>query len=270
LNYRYSIQIQIQFKLRAKLNISSKFNSKNVFLIINSTPKRNVLHWRCARQRFRTEMSKQTTLSFAPSPPPPVEEEEEEEEGELLEEHQYEDELEGEDEVAVVDGDEEFQDGTELQHSQYGPNTPNKNKRSTTAAPKGSWVTIKRLRNHPALPSMTHVCTRKGCWRLIHMSRDKKSKCWLTTNAIKHDKKFHLEDSKPAALSVTREDNAGLKKQTIMFGSQLGGSESTFKYAVSKNDCALAAQARGYVYARGHVSKESFDDPMVRATGLLV
>ena len=46
---------------------------------------------------------------------------------------------------------------------------------------------------------------------------------------------------------------------------QLEAPVPALAYSASKRDAALGAHARSCVYSRGHISKESFDDPAMRA-----
>ena len=188
---------------------------------------------------------------------------------------------ETDDEIQVED--DEFACGSVLAIRWYGPNTPRKKTRSRRI-PTGVWASIKRLRSyHPALArGQTHVCTRTGCWKLLRLTRDDKQGLWLTTRAVMHDRQCHSRESASALKSLARTHTAAAAKQAVMFYSSAalpststgrplpmrmhsGTPVPALAYSVSKRDAALGAQARSYVYGRGRISKESFDDPVMRA-----
>jgi hypothetical protein len=123
------------------------------------------------------------------------------------------------------------------------------------------WQSVLRLKvDHP--DGFTHLC--KDCGELLKLTRHSKNKAWLTNKAELHIAKRH-PDNKAAKLQRT-----GLKAkrvthaQTIHESFQRGSDLSLGSNADRLLDAARIAQARYYVYGRGKISKETFDDEYFR------
>ena len=165
-----------------------------------------------------------------------------------------------EEETDVMDDD----DSKILSKGDYVDNSPGKRHHLERA--KGVWVWIRRLKKHQTLTTTnptqrrTHVCTCPGCCRLINMGYDSKQNCWQTGKGLKHDKQYHAHESK--ALNVVEQRTT--VKAGEMINVMMSSCAGPHQMVVSARDSALAASARSYIYGRGRISKETFDDPAHR------
>ena len=147
-------------------------------------------------------------------------------------------------EVAVVP------DGTKLEPSQYGNNTPieksdGKRQRRLSLAPAGVWVQVKRLKDPHMRKSIlackvsTHVCIL--CWARLTLTIDKRRGCYLTTNALQHMREVHKEDAKASQERGDAKEAATLAGMIVASGTP-GSSLGT--YVVTPEQLALSETAR--------------------------
>lgn len=114
----------------------------------------------------------------------------------------------------------------------------------------------------------THVCTT--CWRRLVVTRDwQRAGAFITTVPNAHNRKYHA-DTDEGKESQGRVDASGQRKTgALLFaGSSSAGAPppppSMASFYVPPAEKALAFAARFYIYGKGHVSKETFDDPEFR------
>ena len=171
---------------------------------------------------------------------------------------------------------------TPLQASQYGENPVLRSGSYKRRRLDGIWRHIKYitdpiLRNIPnelnQLP--THVCTYTGCWMPLRMSFDKKKGLFLTTEGLKHFRLAHQDDP----ISKKSQVQASGKKLMLAAGMLNAGlgpgiqplrleippaGKSLDDFYVPPKQMAISRAARFYVYGKGSILKDTFNDPEFR------
>ena len=168
-----------------------------------------------------------------------------------------------------------------------GDNTPKK--AGGPLSTSKVWTTVKRLKGKDTrsqqllLSGYTHICTyaldpdeetgaAQHCHEPLLLTRP--GGTWIQTVAQRHLEQWHPDD--PAAVeSAERQDGRAKAKlvQQLQFDNPASKktTSSLGQYKLTKAQEELSSQAAWYVYARMHVSKNSFADPywksMMRKAG---
>ena len=168
-----------------------------------------------------------------------------------------------------------------------GDNTPKK--AGGPLSTSKVWTTVKRLKGKDTrsqqllLSGYTHICTyaldpdeetgaAQHCHEPLLLTRP--GGTWIQTVAQRHLEQWHPDD--PAAVeSAERQDERAKAKlvQQLQFDNPASKktTSSLGQYRLTKAQEELSSQAAWYVYARMHVSKNSFADPywksMMRKAG---
>ena len=172
--------------------------------------------------------------------------------------------------------------------AQYGDNTPKRGGAARRGVdlgrsclmrnPQSVWHSIRRLKDVKLRSATrlragklvqvdyTHVCLL--CWEKLKLGYDTKASSWKTTMGLKHLRDTHELGDKNAAevKAKTSSDARSAHKVQGMFAagaSSAGASASSAcaTFGISPREHALTKAARYYIYGRGRVSKETFNDP---------